>query len=269
MCVCVSVGETARAFAETFSAPSKKRARGWGSGGMATSVAAAACVQTGVVAQVATGTRSASGVGNSCGSGGTVVARLGRGVQKQQQLSGYTGLLGGRKDVLRLESGSCWGVQQQDLLAAVAAQVVGSGHHGGGHRAVVCMAKKSVGDLGEADLKGKRVFVRADLNVPLDDKFVITDDTRIRAAVPTIKYLIKNGAKIILSSHLVSMLSLCTSLLKNKFFNTKSVFFDSAMCFPSEMDFQCPFCLQESVSDNFPLACCNGSFSLPLPCGVL
>lgn len=67
----------------------------------------------------------------------------------------------------------------------------------------VCMAKKSVGDLTGADLKGKKVFVRADLNVPLDDKQNITDDTRIRAAVPTIKHLMENGAKVILSSHLV------------------------------------------------------------------
>lgn len=64
------------------------------------------------------------------------------------------------------------------------------------------MAKKSVGDLKESDLKGKRVFVRADLNVPLDENQNITDDTRIRAAVPTIKYLIGNGAKVILTSHL-------------------------------------------------------------------
>lgn len=62
--------------------------------------------------------------------------------------------------------------------------------------------KKSVSSLKEGDLKGKRVFIRADLNVPLDDSFKITDDTRIRAAVPTIKYLMSNGAKIILSSHL-------------------------------------------------------------------
>jgi len=65
------------------------------------------------------------------------------------------------------------------------------------------MAKKSVADLTAADLKGKKVFVRADLNVPLDDNQNITDDTRIRAAIPTIKYLISNGAKVILSSHLV------------------------------------------------------------------
>ncbi|KAL8166567.1 hypothetical protein V2J09_008066 [Rumex salicifolius] len=69
-------------------------------------------------------------------------------------------------------------------------------------RGVVSMAKKSVGDLAAADLKGKKVFVRADLNVPLDDSQNITDDTRIRAAVPTIKYLMANGAKVILSSHL-------------------------------------------------------------------
>ncbi|XP_052886934.1 phosphoglycerate kinase-like [Gossypium arboreum] len=47
--------------------------------------------------------------------------------------------------------------------------------------------KKSVGDLKETDLKGKKVFVRVDLNVPLDDNFNITDDTRIRVVVPTIK----------------------------------------------------------------------------------
>jgi phosphoglycerate kinase len=67
---------------------------------------------------------------------------------------------------------------------------------------VVNAAKKSVGDLKEADLKGKAVFVRADLNVPLDKEQKITDDTRIRAAVPTLKYLLDNGAKVLLTSHL-------------------------------------------------------------------
>jgi 3-phosphoglycerate kinase len=56
--------------------------------------------------------------------------------------------------------------------------------------------------LGDLDVKGRRVFVRVDFNVPLDDRQEITDDSRIRAAVPTVKNLVERGAKTILASHL-------------------------------------------------------------------
>lgn len=60
------------------------------------------------------------------------------------------------------------------------------------------MNKKSVKDV---DLKGKRVFCRVDFNVPMKDG-QITDETRIRAAIPTVQYLVGQGAKVLLASHL-------------------------------------------------------------------
>ena len=61
------------------------------------------------------------------------------------------------------------------------------------------MNKKTIRDV---DVKGKRVLLRVDYNVPLDEAMKITDDTRIQKSLPTIRYLIENGAKVILMSHL-------------------------------------------------------------------
>ena len=62
-------------------------------------------------------------------------------------------------------------------------------------------AKKSIEDLSESDLKGKKVLVRCDVNVPLDGK-KITDDTRIRSSIPTVEYLKGKGAIVTVCSHL-------------------------------------------------------------------
>lgn len=61
------------------------------------------------------------------------------------------------------------------------------------------MAKKTIKDV---ELKGRRVLIRVDFNVPFDENLDITDDTRIKASLPTIRYAIDKGAKVILMSHL-------------------------------------------------------------------
>ena len=64
------------------------------------------------------------------------------------------------------------------------------------------LTRMAIRRVDQVELPGKRVFIRVDFNVPFDEKKNITDDTRIVLSLPTIRFAIEAGGKIILASHL-------------------------------------------------------------------
>lgn len=100
--------------------------------------------------------------------------------------------------------------------------------------------KASVRSLSAAQLRGARVLVRVDFNVPLDTRGHVTDDTRMRAALPTIEYLLERGARVILISHLgrpkgrpESQFSLAPVAKHLRELVPKKVVFSDSLDFPS------------------------------------
>jgi len=73
------------------------------------------------------------------------------------------------------------------------------------------MAKKSLSDI---DVRGKTVLMRVDFNVPQDDDGRITDDRRIRMAIPSIQHVLDHGGKLVLMSHLGRWTSNCEKKCK-------------------------------------------------------
>lgn len=70
--------------------------------------------------------------------------------------------------------------------------------------------------IDQINYKDKRVVMRVDFNVPLDENFNITDDTRMRAAIPTIRKVLNDGGMVILMSHLDVLRKILTrNILKN------------------------------------------------------
>jgi phosphoglycerate kinase len=100
--------------------------------------------------------------------------------------------------------------------------------------------KASVRQLTDAQLRGARALVRVDFNVPLDDRGHVTDDTRMRAALPTIEYLLSHGARVILLSHLgrpkgrpESQFSLTPVVKHLRELVTQKVVFSDSLDFPT------------------------------------